>query len=61
MPSTILEILEATARAHADRPAMARKRNGWWETTTWRGYRDAVSSNRPRLSWRAASSRGRGS
>ena len=42
MPSTILEILEATARAHADRPAMARKRRGAWETTTWREYRDAV-------------------
>jgi long-subunit acyl-CoA synthetase (AMP-forming) len=42
MPSTILEILEATTRAHADRPAMARKRRGAWETITWREYRDAV-------------------
>ncbi len=42
MPKTVLEILEATARAHADRPAMARKRGGAWEKTTWREYRDAV-------------------
>jgi long-subunit acyl-CoA synthetase (AMP-forming) len=42
MPDTVLEIFEATARAQADRPAMARKRGGAWETTSWRGYRDAV-------------------
>ncbi|HEX9185935.1 MAG TPA: AMP-binding protein, partial [Vicinamibacteria bacterium] len=42
MPDTILEIFEATARAHADRPAMARKRGGAWETTSWRTYRDGV-------------------
>ena len=42
MPDTILEIFETTARAHADRPAMARKRGGAWEKTTWREYRDAV-------------------
>jgi len=42
MPETVLEIFEVTARAHADRPAMARKRGGAWEQTTWRGYRDAV-------------------
>ena len=42
MPSTILEILEETARAHADLPAMARKRGGVWEKTTWREYRNAV-------------------
>jgi long-subunit acyl-CoA synthetase (AMP-forming) len=42
VPSTILGIFEATARAHADRPAMARKRAGAWETTTWREYHDAV-------------------
>src|SRR4030042_4352943 len=42
MPETILEILEATAHAHADRPAMARKRGGAWEKTTGREYRDAV-------------------
>ena len=42
MPDTVFEIFEATARAQADRPAMARKRGGTWERTTWRGYRDAV-------------------
>lgn len=42
MPETVLEIFQATARAHADRPAMARKRGGTWEKTTWRAYRDAV-------------------
>jgi long-subunit acyl-CoA synthetase (AMP-forming) len=42
MPDTILEIFDATARAHADRPAMARKRDGAWEKTTWRRYRDDV-------------------
>jgi long-subunit acyl-CoA synthetase (AMP-forming) len=42
VPDTILEIFEATARWHADRPAMVRKRGGAWETTTWSAYRDAV-------------------
>jgi long-subunit acyl-CoA synthetase (AMP-forming) len=42
MPDTILEILEATTRAHAERPAMARRRGGAWERTSWRSYRDAV-------------------
>ena len=42
MPDTVFEVFEATARAHADRPAMRRKRGGEWETTTWAGYRDAV-------------------
>ena len=42
MPDTVLEIFEATVRAHAEQPAMARKRGGAWERTTWRAYRDAV-------------------
>ena len=42
MAETILEVFEATARAHAVRPAMARKRSGAWQPTTWAGYRDAV-------------------
>ena len=42
MPDTILEIFEATAHAHAGRPAMARKRGGAWEKTTWSEYGDAV-------------------
>jgi long-subunit acyl-CoA synthetase (AMP-forming) len=42
MPDTVLEILDATVRAHPERPAMARKRGPEWEKTTWRAYRDAV-------------------
>lgn len=42
MPETVLDIFEATARAQADRPAMARKRGGAWEKTSWSGFRDAV-------------------
>jgi long-subunit acyl-CoA synthetase (AMP-forming) len=42
MADTLLQVLDATVRAHADRPAMARKRGRGWETTTWRAYRDAV-------------------
>jgi long-subunit acyl-CoA synthetase (AMP-forming) len=42
MPDTVLEILESTARAYAGRPAMARKRGGAWEKTTWSEYRGAV-------------------
>jgi len=42
MPDTVLQVLDATVRAHAERPAMARKRDGGWEKTSWRAYRDAV-------------------
>ena len=42
MPDTVLEIFEATVRAHPERPAMARKRGGAWATTCWREYGDAV-------------------
>jgi long-subunit acyl-CoA synthetase (AMP-forming) len=42
MADTLLQLLDATVRAHTDRPAMARKRGREWETTTWRTYRDAV-------------------
>jgi long-subunit acyl-CoA synthetase (AMP-forming) len=42
MPETVFEVFEATARAHADRPAMRRKRAGSWEPVTWKEYRDAV-------------------
>jgi long-subunit acyl-CoA synthetase (AMP-forming) len=42
MPDTVLEIFEATAAAHAERPAMARKRGGSWEFLSWREYREAV-------------------
>jgi long-subunit acyl-CoA synthetase (AMP-forming) len=42
MPDTVLEVFDATARAHAERPAMARKRGGAWEATSWAEYREAV-------------------
>jgi long-subunit acyl-CoA synthetase (AMP-forming) len=42
VPDTVLEIFESTARAHANRPAMARKRGGAWEKTIWSEYRGAV-------------------
>jgi long-subunit acyl-CoA synthetase (AMP-forming) len=42
MPETVFEVFDATARAHADRPAMSRKRAGSWEHTSWREYHDAV-------------------
>ncbi len=42
MPQTVLDIFEATARAHAERPAMARKRGGAWQKSSWREFRDAV-------------------
>jgi long-subunit acyl-CoA synthetase (AMP-forming) len=38
MTDSLLRLLDATARAHADRPAMAHKRGGRWQTTTWREY-----------------------
>jgi len=42
MPDTVFEIFEATARTHADRPAMRRKRGDSWEPITWSEYRNAV-------------------
>ncbi|HKZ33608.1 MAG TPA: AMP-binding protein [Vicinamibacteria bacterium] len=42
MPDTVLEVFETTAAAHPERPAMARKRGGSWELTSWREYREAV-------------------
>ena len=40
MPETIMQVLERTAREHADRPAMRVKQGGQWKTTTWKEYRD---------------------
>src|SRR5688572_2161298 len=40
MPETVLEVLQRTANAHADRPAMRVKRDGQWQITTWKDYRD---------------------
>ena len=42
MPDTVFEVFEATARAHADRPAMRRKRAGAWEPITWAEYHASV-------------------
>ncbi len=42
MAETILEVFAATAAAHAARPAMARRRAGAWQHTSWAAYRDAV-------------------
>jgi long-subunit acyl-CoA synthetase (AMP-forming) len=42
MPNTVFEVFEATAGAHAGRPAMRRKRAGSWEAITWAEYREAV-------------------
>src|SRR5436309_1145659 len=40
MPETVVDVLEATARAHPERPAMRVKLQGRWQTTTWQEYRD---------------------
>ena len=40
MPETVIDVLERTAREHADRPAMRAKAGGAWQVTTWREYRD---------------------
>src|SRR5947207_7668837 len=38
----VIETFERTARAREDAPALKHKRDGRWETTTWRQYRDQV-------------------
>ena len=43
MPQTILEVFDATVKAHAARPAMLRKRGASWEPVTWSGYQEAVA------------------
>lgn len=40
VPETVFEVLERTANAHAARPAMRVKRDGRWQVTTWKEYRD---------------------
>lgn len=40
MPETVNEVLERTARTHADRPALKAKADGQWRATSWKGYRD---------------------
>ncbi|HXT16085.1 MAG TPA: AMP-binding protein [Gemmatimonadaceae bacterium] len=41
-PTTTADAFERTAIARGDAPALARKRNGRWEITTWREYHDRV-------------------
>ena len=42
MAEAILEVFAATAAAHAQRPAMAHRRAGAWQRTSWSGYQEAV-------------------
>jgi long-subunit acyl-CoA synthetase (AMP-forming) len=42
MPSRILDAFDRTALARADKPALHVKRNGAWETISWRDYRTDV-------------------
>jgi long-subunit acyl-CoA synthetase (AMP-forming) len=42
MPTRIIDALDRTARARGDNPALRRKRDGNWETTSWREYRDQI-------------------
>ena len=43
MPQTILEVFDATVKAHAARPAMLRRRGASWEPITWIDYQATVS------------------
>lgn len=36
----VSEVLDATARAHGDQPALKVKRGGLWQTHTWKEYRE---------------------
>jgi len=36
----VSDVLDQTARAHGDQPAMKVKQGGLWQTTTWKEYRD---------------------
>jgi long-subunit acyl-CoA synthetase (AMP-forming) len=40
MAIRVSDVLDATATAHADRPAMKAKRDGQWHSTSWREYRE---------------------
>jgi long-chain acyl-CoA synthetase len=42
MPTRIIDALDRTAGARCDNPALRRKRDGQWDTTTWREYREQV-------------------
>ena len=38
----VSDVLDQTTRAHGDQPAMKVKRDGLWQTTTWKEYRDGA-------------------
>ncbi len=40
MTTRVADVLDATAARHPDRPAMKAKRDGQWQATTWREYRE---------------------
>src|SRR4029453_13540953 len=42
MSLRVTDVLDRTAAAYSDRPALRVKRNGEWQTTTWREYRHQV-------------------
>ncbi|HEX2163572.1 MAG TPA: AMP-binding protein [Thermoanaerobaculia bacterium] len=42
MARIVPDLLEERAAEHPERPALRVKRGGEWQTTTWRGYRDAA-------------------
>ena len=44
MAETVLEIFDATVRAHGERPALAHRRDGRWRAISWSAYADAVAA-----------------
>src|SRR5262245_7289101 len=42
MSLRVTDVLDRTAGAHPDQPALRVKRNGTWQATSWREYRDQV-------------------
>lgn len=44
MPETVFEVFDATAREHAARPAMSRKRAGAWQAMSWAEYHAMVGA-----------------
>src|SRR5450432_3866254 len=42
MPTRVIDAFERTANERGDNPALRWKRNGRWETTSWRDYRRQV-------------------
>ncbi len=39
---TVMQVMEATAQKHGDKPALRHKQGDSWRTTTWAEYRDNV-------------------